>query len=176
MHALSIRKACLGTGGTEQGMKGSVSVSRPQSRNHSSAQALTEFSQRTAHNSGQGSRYSQSGHHRARGSECRPDSSMSPGPSPGLDQAGASDNTQWTKRCFTNVFSRREVFLSYIPRPEVGGCSQSPKTLHTAIRSLGVTEEKIFSLLLRARFCCLGFPFLISGCVREHLCVRNHSN
>lgn len=37
------------------------------------------------------------------------DSSMSPGPSPGLDQAGASDNTLWTKRCFTNASSRLEV-------------------------------------------------------------------
>lgn len=40
------------------------------------------------------------------------------------------------------VFSRRDIFLSYIPRPEMGGCSQSPKTPHTAIRSLGITEEK----------------------------------
>lgn len=40
VHALSIRKACLGTGGTEQRMKGSVSVSRPQSRNHSSPRSL----------------------------------------------------------------------------------------------------------------------------------------
>lgn len=36
VHTLFMRKACLGTGGTEQRMKGSMSTSRPQSRNHSS--------------------------------------------------------------------------------------------------------------------------------------------
>lgn len=36
VECMSIRKACLATGGTEQRMKGSVSVSRPQNRNHSS--------------------------------------------------------------------------------------------------------------------------------------------
>lgn len=54
---------------------------------------------------------------------------------------------------------------------EVGGCSQSPKTPHTAVRNSGVTEKRIFSLFPRDRFYCLSFSFLTSRCVCAHVGV-----
>lgn len=154
-------------------MKGSVSVSRPQSRNHSSpGPRLSSLKEQpttlgkatgTARvaTTGHGVQHADLTHLRPQGPAQRWTKQA-----PVTTHSGLKDANM-----LTNAFSRLEVFLSYILRPEVGGCSQSPKTPHTATRSLGVTEEKSSPFSSGPGFAAWVSPSLISGCVHEHLCV-----